>query len=174
MTREQLEHILRAASAITGADRLVIIGSQAILGQYPDAPRELLASMEVDVFSLRAADDTDLIDGSIGEESPFHHTFGYYAHGVGIETAVLPTGWQDRLIAVQSESTGDAIGMCLEVHDLAVSKLAAGRPKDLDFVAGLFRHRLAAADTVKERLADTEMSDEIRNLCLGRLTRASN
>jgi hypothetical protein len=70
MTRTQLEHILRAAAAITGADRFVIIGSQSILGQHPDAPSELLASIEADIYSLRSPADTELIDGSIGEASP--------------------------------------------------------------------------------------------------------
>ncbi len=77
MNRQQLEHVLRAAAAITGADRLVIIGSQALLGQFPQAPPELLASIEVDLFSRSRDEDADLIDGSIGEESPFHRTFGY-------------------------------------------------------------------------------------------------
>ncbi len=77
MNREQLEHVLRAASAITGADRLVVIGSQAILGQYPAAPDELTSSIELDVFTFRSPDDAELIDGTIGEMSPFHQTFGY-------------------------------------------------------------------------------------------------
>jgi len=41
MTREQLEHLLRAAGALTDQDRLVVIGSQAILGQFPVAPHRL-------------------------------------------------------------------------------------------------------------------------------------
>jgi hypothetical protein len=32
-------------------------------------------------------DRADLIDGTIGELSPFHATYGYYAHGVGESTA---------------------------------------------------------------------------------------
>src|SRR5580658_2726200 len=51
MLRPQLEHIIRAAAAITGAPEFVIIGSQALLGQFPDAPDELLVSIEADVFS---------------------------------------------------------------------------------------------------------------------------
>ena len=53
MTRSELEHILRAAAAITGADQFVVIGSQAILGQFPDAPAPLTTSKEADVSSLR-------------------------------------------------------------------------------------------------------------------------
>lgn len=89
MQRSQLEHIIRAAAAITGADALVAVGSQAILGQFPDPPPELAVSMEADVFSLRDPADADLIEGSIGEGSPFHQTFVYYAHGVAEETAVV-------------------------------------------------------------------------------------
>lgn len=76
----------------------------------------------------------DLIDGSIGELSPFHETFGYYAHGVGPDTAVLPMAWKSRLIKVANENTGGVTGWCLSPGDLAVSKLVAGRAKDLHFV----------------------------------------
>jgi hypothetical protein len=103
MQRPQLEHIIRAAAGITGAQEFIIVGSQAALGQFPDAPAELLVSIETDVFSLRNPADADLIDGSIGEGSPFHQTFGYYAHAVAVETAVLPAGWQERLVPAQSQ-----------------------------------------------------------------------
>ena len=92
MNRAALEHILRAAAAVADEQEIVVIGSQAVLGQFPDAPAALLVSIEADVFTFRNPDDADLIDGSIGEGSPFHQTFGYYAHGVAEETAVLPAG----------------------------------------------------------------------------------
>jgi len=44
MKRHELEHVIRAAGAIAGSTQLYIIGSQAILGMYPDAPLELLMS----------------------------------------------------------------------------------------------------------------------------------
>ena len=88
MQRPQLEHIIRAAAGITGATEIVVIGSQALLGQFPDAPAGLLVSIEADVFTFHNPADADLIDGSIGEGSPFHQTFGYYAHGVAEETAL--------------------------------------------------------------------------------------
>jgi hypothetical protein len=93
MTRFQLEHIIRAAGAITGSREIIIIGSQAILGSFPNAPGALLISNEADLFPTGDSAKADLVDGSIGELSPFHGTFGYYAHGVGLETATLPTGW---------------------------------------------------------------------------------
>jgi hypothetical protein len=174
MQRYQLEHIIRAASAITGADKLVILGSQAVLGQFPNAPSELLVSIEADVFSLRSSADADLIDGSIGEGSPFHKTFGYYAHGVAEETAVLPVGWKERLIPVRNENTGGGTGLCLEVHDLAVSKLVAGREKDLEFIGALLQHRLASNEIIQRRLGMAPVSAERRATCLERLKRFQN
>ncbi|MGN6367501.1 MAG: DUF6036 family nucleotidyltransferase [Phycisphaerae bacterium] len=173
MKRQQLEHILRAAAGITGADRFVVIGSQAILGQFPDPPPELLVSIEADLFSLRNPHDAELIDGSIGEASPFHQTFGYYAHGVGENTAVLPDGWKTRLIPFSPTASAGAMGLCLEVHDLAVSKLVAGREKDLDYLAALFRHSLANPQTVRSRLAITPVDPPLRELCEARLQRTA-
>jgi len=171
MQRPQLEHIIRAAASIIGAEELVVIGSQAILGQFPNPPVELLVSIEADLFSMRSPADAELIDGSIGEGSPFHQTFGYYAHGVAEETAVLPAGWKDRLVRLHNKNTGGGTGLCLEVHDLAVSKLVAGREKDLDFIGALLRHRLAKPDIIRERLIATPVVSERRELCLARLQR---
>ncbi len=171
MHRRQLEHIIRAAAGITGATEFVIVGSQAVLGQFPHAPGELLVSMEADVFSLRDPADNDLIDGSIGEGSPFHQTFGYYAHGVSQETAVLPASWRERLVPVRNQNTGGGTGLCLEIHDLAVSKLVAGREKDLDFLGALLRHSLVRAPVIRERLSNTVLPAERLQASRARLDR---
>jgi len=55
MTRAALEHVLRAAGDVTKHDRFVVIGSQAILGQFPDAPRILLQSHRVSSNDRRVA-----------------------------------------------------------------------------------------------------------------------
>ena len=137
MTREQLEHVIRAAGGVSGERELVIVGSQAILATHPDAPASLLQSMEADLYPPDAPEKADLIDGSIGEGSPFHEAFGYYAHGVGHETATLPPGWRARAVAVQNENTQGVRALCPSPADLAASKLLAGRDKDIAFVASL-------------------------------------
>jgi hypothetical protein len=153
MRRHELEHLIRAAGAITGSEEIVVIGSQSILGAVPDAPASLLRSSEADLFTLRDAKDADLIDGSIGEGSPFHETFGYYAQGVWEDTAVLPEGWKERLIDVCNENTRGVVARCLEPHDLAVSKLVAGREKDLEFLIEMNRHGLLDKTTMRERIS---------------------
>jgi len=162
MTREQLEHIIRASATIADDDEIVVIGSQAVLGQFPDAPAELRRSMEADVWPRNHPERWELIDGSIGELSPFHETFGYYAQGVGPETAVLPDGWQSRLIRVESPRTRGAVGLCLEIHDLVISKYAAEREKDLDFVQTAIAHGLVEEEALKDRLENTPIDDSRR------------
>ena len=58
MRRDQLEHIIRAAAAVTGENEFIVVGSQAILGQYPDAPAPLLISMEADLYDRPPEDDS--------------------------------------------------------------------------------------------------------------------
>ena len=171
MTREQLvEHVIRASAAIAGVRDIVVIGSQAVLGQFPSAPPEFLVSHEADVYPLEHPERGDLIDGSIGEGSPFERTFGYYAQGFDDGTAAFPEGWRERLIAVSGENTHQATGWCLEVHDLAIAKYVAGRPKDLDFTRVLAIHRMTAKDVLFERLALTSLLDKVRQLIVARIS----
>jgi hypothetical protein len=162
MKRRDLEHLIRACTQIADDQEIIIIGSQAILGSYPDAPASLLVSVEADVYPKNHPERADLIDGSIGEGSPFHDTFGYYAQGVGETTATLPSGWEKRLVAVCNENTRGATGWCLDTHDLVVSKLVAGREKDLTFAREAVRHGLVSVETLKERLRETPVQDDLR------------
>lgn len=119
MKREQLEHLIRAAGAVTGSRRLIVIGSQAILGEHPfDAPPEALRSREADLIPIDAPDKADVLTGTLGELSAFDEAYGYHADGVDLTTATLPDGWRDRLVPIDNSNTNGYIGLCLEVHDL--------------------------------------------------------
>ena len=169
MTRAELEHIIRAAADIANDDEIVVIGSQAILGQFPNAPASLRVSVEADVFPRNHPERADLIDGTIGELSPFHATYGYYAQGVAETTAVLPAGWQARAIVVKNANTRGATGLCLEVHDLLVSKLVAGRAKDRVFAREAAAHGLVRAAVLGERLAVTPLEPAERTRLQARI-----
>lgn len=97
MQSEEFDHILAAAAEVTGEEEFVVIGSQAILGSIVAPPFALLVSMEVDIYPRHAPEAAIQIDGSLGDGSPFHTSFGYYAHGVGPKTAKAPLGRQARL-----------------------------------------------------------------------------
>lgn len=171
MKRSEFEHLIRAAGSIADDDEIVVIGSQAVLGQFPDAPQTLRASMGADVYPRNKPDLAELIDGAIGEGSSFHELYGYYAQGVGPNTATLPADWQQRVVPVRNDNTRGVAGLCLEVHDLAISKYVAGRTKDLEFTRELARNRLTRPKTLLERLAATELEADLRKVVAGRIRR---
>ncbi len=158
MRRAELEHVLRAAAAVTEDSEIVVVGSQAILGQFPDAPESLLVSREADVYPRNHPERADEIDGSLGDGSYFDATYGYYAHAVGPETATMPAGWERRLVLIENENTGGARGWCPEVHDLLLSKCVAGRERDWEFVEEVLRHRLADPGELQRRAVDLPIS----------------
>jgi len=164
MKRADLEHLIRAAGAVADEDSLFVIGSQSILAQFPSAPADVVRSMEADIIPTKHPERWNLIDGVLGEGSPFHEQFGYYADGVEIKTAVLPEGWRDRVIPIHNANTGGVSGLCLEVHDLLISKYAAGREKDLAFCAAVIAHRMADPRILLERLSDTGVDDVRRKV----------
>lgn len=171
MKRFELEHLIRSAGAIANVKEIVIIGSQSILGQFPNAPASLLVSAEADMFPLDRPELSDLIDGSIGEGSPFHELYGYYAQGVDDKTATLPRGWRDRLLRIDTPNTSGIAGLCLEIHDLAISKYVAGRDKDRDFTRELARHAMTRRVTLDARELDTDLDPQLRRLVKARIGR---
>jgi hypothetical protein len=59
-------------------------------------------------------------------------------------------------VLIQSNATGGVAGICPHPSDLAVSKLAAWREKDRDFVAGLLRHKITTPVEIEERLLELD------------------
>ncbi len=162
MTREQLEHAIRAACDVADDHQLWVFGSQAILGTFPDAPETLRTSIEVDVQPKNRPEAVDAIDGALGELSLFHQTHGFYVHGISIESAMLPKDWQERTVPVRDPiSTHGNTGLCIEVHDLAASKLAAYREKDRDFVRLLLIEKLIEARILSERIRKMELEENL-------------
>lgn len=156
---------------MSGDTELLVFGSQAILGTFPEAPEDLRASIEVDVQAKNLSDRTDFIDGALGELSQFHTTHGFYVHGVSIDSATLPIGWESRTVAISSlQGTKGNIGHCLEAHDLALSKLVANREKDRAFVSTLLVEKLIDGETLTARVEALPVAAERRE-SIGRWVR---
>jgi hypothetical protein len=94
----------------------------------------------------------------LGDGSPFHRSFGYYAHGVGPETAKAPTGWRHRLIRVDVPprvlSPRRPVALCLEPHDLVLAKCVAGRDRDWQFATDALAAGLVELPTLVARSGD--------------------
>jgi hypothetical protein len=175
MHRDELEHLIRAAGSLLSVERLLIIGSQSILGTFPEdrLPVEATLSQEVDIVPPDDADErlADLIDGTIGEQSQFHEMFGVYADGVSLATARLPQGWQRRLVPLTNANTRGVIGYCLDPADLLVTKYLAHRPKDLAFCHAVLQAGLVDGEIVAKRIPTAPGSPEEHRLALDALRR---
>lgn len=166
MRPEDFEHVVAAAAEVTGQNEFVIVGSQAILGSFAQPPDALLQSLEADMYALRDPASADAIDGALGDGSQFHLAYGYYAHGVGPETAKAPKGWQKRLVRREIprrvSSARSPVAWCLEVHDLVLSKCVAGRERDWEYAAAALNAGLVDADVLLTRVPDLPVADDLR------------
>jgi hypothetical protein len=170
MKKRQVDHVLRAAGRITGEKLFIIIGSQSLHGKHPDVADDILRSFEVDLIAKRDPSRSEWLN-VIGQDSHFHEQFGYYADPVDESTAVLPKGWKARLVNLPEGETDGVRGLCLDPHDLAIAKYAAGREKDLVFTRELATRGLVAHDRLKKLLDETPVSQEVRERIRSRIGR---
>lgn len=81
MRREQLEHVLRAATWIVQEHDFLVVGSAAVLGSFDETqlPVEATRSDEADLapYNDPDGDKSLMLEGSLGQGSQFHATFGY-------------------------------------------------------------------------------------------------
>lgn len=136
---------------------MIIIGSQSILGAVPNAGDEFTQSREADVFFRDAPEKTDDLN-NIGELSPFHEMYGFFADPVSEDTAKLPEGWKDRLVEINNDNTGGVTGWCLDTNDLAISKLMAFREKDREFVKAMVNHDLVDPQIIQDRISSVSVA----------------
>jgi hypothetical protein len=131
MRRIDLEHIIRASAEISDDDEIIVIGSQAILGSFPDAPRN--RPTEADVYPRNRPERADLIDAVHRREISISETYGTTRRST--KHRDLPQGW--RIVSSPSGTrTPGQDRVVPRTHGLVVSKTIAGREKDLLFLEG--------------------------------------
>jgi len=149
MQRSQLETALRAVAELTKERECVLVGSQAVHAHTQDPPVEVLISEECDVLPKDRFEKLELVASILGKTSSFHIANGFFVDPVDPGIVLLPTGWESRLKPMH---IGDVTAWCLEVNDLVVSKLNAGRLKDYEFINAMLRVRLADFETIVRRI----------------------
>jgi hypothetical protein len=150
MRRSQLETLLRELGRVSGKRELVLIGSQCVHATTDAVPAEVLMSLEVDVLIEEADPASGKIDEELGPDSAFRAEHAVFVDTVPASFPFLPDGFEERLRVIEA---GELRARCLEVHDLVLSKLAAGRLKDTEMVAALITYKLADVDTIRARIA---------------------
>jgi hypothetical protein len=131
MRREDFNHVIAAAAQGAEEREIVVISSQAILGTVEEPPSSLLISMEADVYPRN-------------------------------DPAKAPASWTDRLVSVEipprvGQEDG-VIALCLEVHDLVLSKCVAGRDRDWDFARDAIAADLVQVGELVSRADDLPVS----------------
>lgn len=151
---------------MSGEREIVVIGSQAILGTVDEPPASMLFSMEADVYPLQSPEKAIEIEGNLGDGSQFQGMYGYYAHGVGPETAKAPAGWEERLVRVEVPprpgEAGGAVALCLDIHDLILAKCVAGRDRDWEFARDGLAAGLVQIEELLRRAGDLPVSVSAR------------
>jgi hypothetical protein len=170
VVRSQLQHVILEIGRRFDLRDFYIIGSAAILAVLPNPPEgALTATRDVDI--VPPDDDerlADQISYVLGEASDFDLEHGYYAQGVTSATPTYaPTGWMERAVPVRIEAH---TGWCMEAHDVVLSKLGAGREKDIDFARSAAALALVQRDELLRRLPDVVCSDEHRRLIADRVS----
>jgi hypothetical protein len=167
MKRRDLDHLLRAAGEIAGHREFVLVGSAAIFAWHEHVPEPMNMSREVDLFASdvsreQAEEISDLLE-NIGHLSQFDDTHGYYVDGVSPETAILPPDWRDRSKTYASGATNGVTAIVPHPEDIAVSKLRAGRDKDVDWVQAAHAAGFIDRDRIAERIgAMPDLDDVVR------------
>ena len=149
MKRRELEVALRAVARVAKEFEFFLIGSQAVHAYCRRPPAEVLLSQECDIYPRTHAETASCLDRELGRGSKFARRHGFYVDVVTPEIASLPDGWEKRLKPLR---LGRVTALCLEVHDLLASKLAAGRLKDLELAAALLKLRLGDSTTLRRRI----------------------
>lgn len=169
MRRQQLQHVILEIGQRFGLREFHVIGSAAILAAVPDPPvGALTATRDVDVIPPGGDERlADRISFVLGEASEFDVEHGYYAQGVSQTTPTYaPRDWQQRAIPVR---IAEFTAWCMEPHDLVLSKLGAGRDKDLAFARDAAALGLLRREKLLDRLSEVPCADEHRQLITARI-----
>lgn len=92
LRKENIDHILRAAAAVTNQSSFVLTGTGAVIATARRVPASMMMTPEIDLYVEGDDNETfsDLIDATIGRGSMFHRTFRYHGDGVGTRTTIMP------------------------------------------------------------------------------------
>ena len=176
-TKEDLERVVCAIARAFKTDTVIIIGSQAILMSWPDAPEAMRGTPEIDAYPGNARDweatealkdegwspeASEHVHALFGEGSEFHRSHGFYIDGVDEMTAKLPRNWQARATVRSFNVDGRMVKtIAPSPDDLIVSKLARLDDKDKNFVEAYHRERTLDIQLIQERIAETDLDPAV-------------
>jgi hypothetical protein len=163
---EDFDRTIRSLARHFGTDTVFVVGSQAILASWPEAPEIVRMSREVDAYPANArewaarhggTEASEEINALFGYGSDFDGTFGFYIDGVDEFTAKLPSDWKERAVRrrVFVDPGWFATAVAPSIEDLVVSKLARFDHKDRAFAEAIHAAKPLDIDSIKRLLPKT-------------------
>lgn len=179
-TEQDLQRAVSVLARVFKTDTVFIIGSQAILMSWPDAPEDMRGSPEIDAYPGNAKiweraeaekgdalEASEHIHGLFGEGSEFHNTYGFFIDGVDESTAKLPAGWYSRAIVRRLNVDGRMVeAIAPAPEDLIVSKLARLAEKDKAFIVAYHQAQPFNGALIVERIKQTDLAPEVAELAI--------
>jgi hypothetical protein len=159
VNQAQLFALLAEASALSGHQDFVVIGSLSILGLAQDMalPADMMVSIDVDCYTLHDPGRIFDLVAALGEGSPWHRRHGYYLDAVTPALPTLPDGWSGRLIMVARQGVR---AWFLDPNDAALSKYARGEPRDQRWIRAGILHGAISLPITAARMRHTAFFDQ--------------
>lgn len=161
MSLDDIADLLLAASAASNHRRFVIGGSLSVIGAVIAPPREMAMSRDLDMYpELDPGRGFQEIAETLGQNSSFHRTHGFYADPITPQLLALPEGWDRRLGQISLK--GGVIALFIEPNDAAIGKLLRGSENDMRWIEAGFKERILNPKTMRQRaahVADIDFND---------------
>ena len=162
------DDLLRAARSVAehfSADRVIIVGSQAILLTWPDVPVAMKITPEIDIYpennrdwearnpGFEASEEISILFGAM---SQFHDRFGFYLDGVDENTARMPPDWMDHAATMEIDVYGrTVIVVCPSIEDVIAAKLYRLVEKDVTVIKACAEARPLDRSRILQRFRAT-------------------
>ncbi len=156
MKKSEIDDALAALWVLVREPEPIVIGSQALHGKFPDVVDTILLSREMDVMLPNKVKLGNWLFEVVGAGTPFEFERGYSIDHVVAAPGlpILANGWEERAIRHEFIFNGKIQGsvLYLSPEDIALSKLGAGRPKDVEFVCALLQRKYIELQDLQDLL----------------------
>jgi hypothetical protein len=165
-SRQDLATAIRHVAAVTGCREMVVGGRGALVVSAASAA--LVATQDFDIGITVEGDRRGMqsFEAELGRASPFAAQHGFYVEHAGAEllTFALPDGWQTRATRLEVEGV---VALCLAPVDVALNKLHAKRPKDIEHLRMMLRDGVITLESLEAGISACPyafMKDEHRQV----------
>jgi uncharacterized protein YicC (UPF0701 family) len=148
LSQDDLLTALRSIARVTGCRELVVGGRGALVVSSASAALRATQDFDIGITLEGTGRGMTTLDGELGKASAFAAEHGFYVEHAGAEmlTFVLPSGWQMRVTRIETE---DLVALCLAPVDVAINKLHAKRPKDIEHLATMLNERVVTVEELE-------------------------